>query len=101
MSVSKDFDSYNPRRYTAPWGAVVTFNDSASPEYNFNAGSYLGDDSGGTVHIKCAVGDIVAFGRKDKRGGNTTNDWFIVEEGFTLWPAPRNVAYEHWQNRHG
>lgn len=100
MGVSRDYAAYNGRRYSAPWGAVVTFNGT-KPQYDFTKGSYLGDDSGGTVHIECAIGDIVAFGQRDGRGTKTANDWFIVEEGFTLWQTPRNVAYRHWKELHG
>jgi hypothetical protein len=101
MRVQFTIDKYNSRRYSKPWGAVVTFTDDARAVYDFNAGSYLGDDSGGTLYIKCAVGDIVARGQKDTRkGNNTSNNWYIVNTDFVYSSVTKNAAFEYWLRKH-
>lgn len=63
---SRKFDSYNSRRYSAPWGALVKWNDGElRPTYKF-CGVY--DADARIVEIMANPGDVVAFGQKDNCG---------------------------------
>jgi hypothetical protein len=96
IRVSFEFGGYNFRRYGKPWGAVVTFN-GAKPQYDFGAGSYLGDDSGGRVVVICRPNDIVACGQRDfRKAQKTENDWYVVEADGTSRSVSRAEAYDLW-----
>lgn len=95
VTVSKEFGSYNARRYSKPWGAVVTF-VNGKPKYDF-CGWYAGvhnpkKDSEGEVFVKALTGSIVAFGQKDFRGGNTENQWYVVNADGTLTETSQQEA---------
>ena len=95
MQVKIEYGSYNSRRYSRPWGAVITF-AGAKPQYNFKAASYLGDDDGGNVVITCEPGDIVATGQKDGRQPrNTFNDWYIAGDNGALTEVTKTQAFDH------
>lgn len=97
VQLSFEFGDYNPRRYSKPWGAVVRF-EGAKPRYDFKAGAFLGDsDNGGTLYVDCHHGDIIAIGRKDNRGGNTMNRWYIVQEDGSTTEVSQAEALEHWK----
>ena len=78
ITVSMDFSSYNERRFSRPWGAVITLNGTKL-KYDF-CGNFVSDKTGdeGTVFLKCKKGYIVAFGQKDGRGKNSVNDFYQV-----------------------
>ncbi len=85
MDISKSFYAYNWKRYSKPWGAVITIGDKGW-EYDF-CGLWMGDAAeGGDVVIKnVEPGTIVAFGQKDNRNPrHTENDWFVVKEDGSL-----------------
>ena len=93
IEVSKSFGAYNTRRYSKPWGAVITLTDDGW-HYDF-AGVWLGDDDeGGDVVIKhVQPGQIVAFGQKDTRNPrHTENDWYAVQEDGSLLPVGKREA---------
>lgn len=98
MRVSIEFDSYNPKRYSRPWGAKVSFVGSKI-HYDFKAGNYLGDSDGGNVYIECEPGDIVAYGQRDGRGGNTQNTLAIVQADGSLKEVDKVEALEYWERR--
>jgi hypothetical protein len=99
LSVKFDFGPYNFRRYSKPWGAVVTF-DGVKAQYDFSRGAYLGDDMGGKVVIACSPGDIVAKGQRDNRKPkHTDNTWYVVDDDGSTRAIDRAAAFEHWQNR--
>lgn len=82
MRVTKSFSSYNSRRYSAPWIAVVvSWKTGGKAELRF--GSFLGDSRNGgegDCEIEANLGDIVRWGQKDTRGNNTEANWGIVQE---------------------
>lgn len=98
MRVEIEYGGYNARRYSKPWGALVTANGTKL-EYDFSKGNYLGDDHGGKVYIDCNAGDVVASGQKDGRGSGTVNDLYIVQEDGTLQETDRVSALEHLESR--
>ncbi|MDR2054482.1 MAG: hypothetical protein LBQ10_01220 [Desulfovibrio sp.] len=99
ITVSFEIGAYNHRRYSKPWGAIVTF-DGPKPQYNFDAAAYLGDDTGGRVIVQCRVGDIVARGQRDNRNPKyTENNWCIVEDGGKTRTVDKAEAYDHWTAR--
>jgi|GEM_PF-827738 len=94
IKVEFEYDGYNSRRYSRPWGALVKLK-GARLEYDFTAGNYLGDSRGGAVVIECEIGDVVATGQRDGRGGNTKNELYIVKENGELENTDRKGAYDH------
>src|SRR5690625_3416183 len=98
MKVEFEYKGYNYRRYSRPWGATIKLNGTKL-DYDFSAGNYLGDNTGGAVVIECNVGDVVATGQRDGRGGNTKHDIYIVKEGGELEKTDRKGAYDHLSNK--
>lgn len=102
MRIFVEFSSYNQRRYGRPWIAVVTsWPVGGKPEIRW--GSYLGDSrngEGGEAEIEAEPCDIVRWGQKDNRGGNTEANWGIVQaDGHTL-SCDAKEARQAWENRH-
>ena len=94
-TVRRGFGSYNQRRYSCPWGAIVTLSNG-KPAYNF-CGFFTGNHrngTGGDVIISNATpGQIVAFGQKDNRNPKyTENDWYVVDNEGNLQDISRNEA---------
>lgn len=94
MNVEFVYKGYNTRRYSKPWGAKIKLSGNKL-EYDFSVGNYLGDGAGGAVVIECNVGDVVATGQRDGRGGNTKHEIYIVKEGGELEEVDRKGAYDH------
>jgi len=89
--------AYNARRYSKPWIAFLTF-DGAKPCYDF--GDYVGEHGeAGLLVIDAAPGDIIAKGQKDRRGGRTELEYYIVREDGTLALTDKPNAYRHWTER--
>lgn len=84
--------SYNHRRYSRPWGAILTF-DGAKPIYDF-AGRWTGDARGGSGEIAIDVqsGDVIAYGQKDNRKGYGSKTFAIVMPDGTLDEVTESVA---------
>lgn len=77
---SKEFSSYNERRYGAWWGAKVTF-DGAKAVYDFNAAtSDATHGNAGTVTIPCRPGEVIAYGQKDLRKGRGENNLLMMRK---------------------
>ncbi|MFM9280904.1 hypothetical protein [Paenibacillus jiagnxiensis] len=98
MRVSIEVEPYNSRRYGKPWVAHVKFN-GPKPEYDFAGSSFLGDHDGGKLYIECNVGDVIASGQKDFRGGKKENILYIVQEDGELQEVDKVAAFEHWEAR--
>lgn len=74
---SKDFGSYNERRYGGWWGATVSF-DGAKAVYDFSAAeSDATYGNAGTVTIPCKPGDVIAYGQKDHRKANGSENTIL------------------------
>lgn len=98
MYINIEFACYNERRYSPPWGAILTFDAKGKPQYKF-VGIYLGDERGGELVINAKPGDLIAYGQRDHRGGNTENHWAVVakdetaEEPYTILDRPEAFKY--------
>ena len=94
------FSYYNQRRFSKPWGALITF-EGAKAKYDF-CGSFLGNENdGGKVYIPCKPGDIVAFGQKDNRGNQSKNDFYVVHGDYSIEQIDKSAAYEYWTQKEG
>lgn len=92
--------SYNSRRYSKPWAAIITFDGTGKAKYNFEAGTYLGNDEGGALIITAQPGDIIAAGQKDNRKPqNSDNNWYIVGDNNDLIGISKAEAFRHYKNR--
>jgi len=92
MKVSRHFDRYNERRYSKPWGAVITFPDGIKLNYDFR-GHY--DASAGDVLIEADAGAVVAFGQKDNRGNGTFKKLYLVGPDGALTHVTESEARDH------
>ena len=97
MRISIKYAGYNARRYSKPWiGKIRKWGVGEKPEIQW--GSYLGDDDGGEVEIEANPGDIIRSGQKDKRGNNTSADWYVVDNSGTPKPIDATEARKLWKN---
>lgn len=63
---TKETGTYNEKRYSSPWCATVDF--SSGPKGNYEFGESTGAwGKAGMLRVKCAPGDIIAYGQKDLR----------------------------------
>lgn len=92
MKISIETSSYNQRRYSKPWIALVDFTD---PQGTFKFGDWIGDaanGSSGLVKIDAEAGDIVARGQKDfRQPRNSSPDWYQVAADGSLTPLGGKV----------
>jgi hypothetical protein len=87
-------DSYNQRRYSKPWIAVVNFSNTPKGEYAW--GDWVGDHnngSNGILVISAEEGDIIASGQKDYRGNKTEITYYQVSNGALLPLSGKVEAY--------
>jgi len=96
MLIQHEWHSYNPRRYGKPWAAKISF-DGTKPVYEFT-GLY----SNGILAFDAEPGEIVAMGQKDTRGGNTSNDWYVVTDaGISYLQGGKVEALQLHREREG
>ena len=97
MKYSENTSSYNERRYSRPWIALVTF-DTAS-KANFKFGTWIGElGYKGVLEIDAEPGNIVAKGQKDNRKPrNSAPDYYIMGEDGELSPVSKADAYKHYR----
>ena len=89
-------NSYNTRRYSKPWIAIVDF--TIDPRGEFRWGTWIGDHSSGSdglLLIEAEEGDIVARGQKDfRQPKNSTPTYYQVRDGKLEPVASRAEAYK-------
>jgi len=89
-------ESYNPRRYSKPWIAVVDF--SNTPRGEFKWGSWVGDPgkgSEGLLVVEADEGDIVATGQKDfRRPMNSSPTYYQIRDGQLVELTGKAEAYQ-------
>ena len=90
MKITRAFPDFNSRRFSRPWGAIVTFPDGIKPSYAFT-----GHWDGQAVIIEAEPGAVVAFGQRDYRGNRTTKTLFVVGAGGELTEVTEAAAREH------
>ena len=95
--------SYNQRRYSKPWIALVDFKKTPSGEYKW--GDWVGDHrigSEGILVIMANVNDIIAVGQKDFRQpkNSAPNYYYIDSIGNYMALDSKADAYKHYQSTH-
>lgn len=101
MKITRETESYNHRRYSAPWIAKVDF---SSNKGEFIFGDWVGDKyngSEGTLVIEVNINDIVAIGQKDYRNNkNSTPDFYVVTpEGNLNHLGNKNAAFKFFNEK--
>jgi hypothetical protein len=95
MRVTREFGSYNSRRYGRPWIAkVVAWEVGKQPVLSW--GSNIDAHN---VEIEAEAGDIVRWGQRDNRGNNTEARWGLVQGDATIEECSASEAREHWLAR--
>lgn len=101
MRVAVDFASYNHRRYGKPWIAVVTsWPTGGKPEVRW--GNFLGDSrngGAGEAEIEAEPFDVIRWGQKDNRGGNTEANWGVVRVDGSVYECDAKEARKAWDER--
>lgn len=95
MKIEIETSSYNSRRYSKPWIAVVDYSKNAKGDFSW--GTWIGDHKSGSegkLVIEAEDGQIVAKGRKDMRGGNTTVTYYQVRQGTLVELSGKLEAYQ-------
>lgn len=92
------FAPYNSRRFGTPWAAVLTWRpDTLKPDYAF-CGRY--DRKTGVLSILASVGEVIAYGQKDMRGGLTLHPQIeIIGSDGSRTPATESIARKAWLAR--
>lgn len=83
MLVIKNYEGYNPRRYSNPWVAKV--NSNAKISFSERVGGYTGGyNTGepGQLYIEKPIdGQVYAYGKKDYRGSNSYIQYIKILDG--------------------
>lgn len=93
MKILVNYESYNQRRYSAPWIAKV--NEKAKISFGEKIGSYTGNhahgESGQLYFYDAPVeNQVYAYGQKDYRGNNSIKKYCIYKNGqFLEVPSQR------------
>jgi hypothetical protein len=97
---SESYGSYNARRYSRPWIALVaSWPVGGRPDLTW--GSYLGDDDGGEVEIMAYPGSILRSGQKDGRGNGGSNNWWEAMPDGSMRMIDQSEARKIWTARSG
>lgn len=88
-------DSYNSRRYGAPWCAQVTGLSGSDLVYSWGD-STAKHGSEGLLRVRCKPGEIVAWGQKDLRGKNSEHHILRMREDGSMEPISKTTAYRHF-----
>ncbi len=96
MKITRETSSYNQRRYSKPWIAVVDFR--TDPKGDFGFGSWVGDHNNGSeglLVIDAEEGEIVAIGQKDfRQPRNSAPDYYQVRDGKLVHVSGKAEAYK-------
>lgn len=96
MKIEIKTTSYNQKRYSKPWIAVVDF--SKNPKGDYNWGNWVGDHSNGSdglLVIEANEGDIIAKGQKDfRQPKNSTPTYYQVRNGELVELTGKAEAYQ-------
>ena len=83
MIIIAHYDSFNSRRYSNPWVAIV--GSDHAPDFSKNVGGYTGGymrGEAGDLYIDSPrEGEIYIFGQKDYRGRGAANRYITIVDG--------------------
>jgi len=101
MKITKNTASYNQRRYSRPWIAIVDFSD---PKGNFSFGDWTGDSYNGgegVLTIDANIGGIIATGQKDFRQpkNSAPNFYVVTTDGALDSIGDKGEAYKYYQSQ--
>lgn len=85
----KDYESYNHRRYSRPWVALLV---DAKPDFSIEVGRYTAKsgDAGELVIVDPQVGQVFTYGQKDYKGRHTEIAYCVyTEKGLVDVPADK------------
>lgn len=84
MKVLKTYESFNARRYSDPWVAIVN-PKTARMDFSQRVGGYTGGyhtgDAGDLYVTDPVEGAVYAYGQKDYRGNNGGYFYAIYRDG--------------------
>lgn len=84
IKVIKSYSSFNQRRYSNPWVAIVD-PVTGRPDFENKVGGYTGawgKGEEGDLYIEDPQeGVVYTYGQKDHRGGNTERGYLIYKDG--------------------
>ncbi len=96
MNIEIKTTSYNQRRYSKPWIAIVDFSKTPKGEYKW--GDWVGDHrngSAGLLVINANEGDIIAQGQKDfRQPKNSAPTFYQMREGELVELSSKAEAYQ-------
>lgn len=88
--------SYNQRRYSKPWIAIVDFSSNPSGEYKW--GTWIGNHNTGSEGLlvaEASEGDIIAKGQKDfRQPKNNIPTYYQVKNSKLVKLASKVDAYK-------
>lgn len=89
--VIKHFCSFNARRYSSPWVCVMT--NDGTYDFSKKVGKYTGEfgDEGDLLIFAPVIGQVYAWGQKDRRGSYT-------EKNFCIWTGKELAACDKFGN---
>lgn len=83
LEVIRSFESFNQRRYSNPWVAIV--GEDARLDFTKKCGGYTGGfgkgEAGDLYIIDPAEGQIYGYGQKDYRGNNGYIEYVQYRDG--------------------
>ncbi len=84
MKVLKHYDSFNKRRYSTPWVAIVD-KKTAKPDFRKKVGDYTGGyntgEAGDLYIFEPEEGAVYMYGQKDYRGNGTQRKFALYKDG--------------------
>ena len=94
MTVIKDYGSFNFRRYSNPWVAIVDPKTS-KPDFSQKVGGYTGGynrgEAGQLYLYSPQEGTVYIYGQKDYRGNQSTREYVLFTDGKFVPVLPENL----------
>ena len=94
MRVIKSYSSFNRRRYSDPWVAIVD-PKTAKPNFTKRVGGYTGirfkGEAGELFVTEPQDGAVYMYGQKDYRGNNTDRQYVQFKDNNFISIKPENL----------
>lgn len=96
IKVIKSYSSFNRRRYSNPWVAIID-QETGDPDFKNKIGGYTGafgkGEEGDLYIIDPQEGVVYTYGQKDYRGGNTERGYLIYKDGEFVEISSKDVIF--------